>query len=639
MPKNDRINYEGLNKEYILSRIEEIVGSDKTEMPKDLENYSLPIQCKVYSSEEVQAEIEKVAGPLMKLVTRFAFRYKNVIKKIPIVSDYAIQIKESYIHRDGNEKDVAYLLQLDINTFITQCYLILLERQPDSEGFVSYQKLICEGMPKEAVVYLFVISEEFNSRFQISNIFYYAKSYKHYKLKMKIKNFPVCGYIVKFLLFPREMYRLAVDMRVNEANKRQQLEGIISIVQNNQVCIANLEQNLSVLKNDLLIQEDNIIKQEKLCMEYVQQHYMQLKNMFQVQGEFNISLSNYLIQQDEISKNLLIQQDKISEILNDLLNRHLNMQNRVEKITNEFFEMQDKIVAKFNEHILEGKIYADDLKNHLQEGLGTVTDLITLYGIKGKSVISGFPGGVTVVQTNEFLFGVPSEEWRLAMYLSTTGAFEIGMEKAFKRILAQGQTVLDIGANLGIYTLHAAKAGCRVYSYEPTPATYNILNENIRVNGFAESGLITTFNLAVGETERKANFTIIEGICGWNNMFSDETAGRKIEVSVVCLDHHLSEGIKVDIMKIDVEGGEKLVFDGMKQLIDNNPEIKIFMEFAPDHLIRANVDPVSFLHELRLNGFIIKVVDDFSGDFLDKTDEELQSIVSSNLFLYKGKKL
>ena len=44
--------------------------------------------------------------------------------------------------------------------------------------------------------------------------------------------------------------------------------------------------------------------------------------------------------------------------------------------------------------------------------------------------------------------------------------------------------VLDIGANLGIYSLYAARKQCEVYAFEPTPNIFNLLNENFKMNGF-----------------------------------------------------------------------------------------------------------------------------------------------------------
>jgi hypothetical protein len=59
---------------------------------------------------------------------------------------------------------------------------------------------------------------------------------------------------------------------------------------------------------------------------------------------------------------------------------------------------------------------------------------------------------------------------------------------------------------------------------------------------------------------------------------------------------------KVDLMKIDAEGSEPLVFEGMRGILERSPNLTIFMEFNIP-LIRQTVDPRSFLNRVREFGF------------------------------------
>lgn len=252
---------------------------------------------------------------------------------------------------------------------------------------------------------------------------------------------------------------------------------------------------------------------------------------------------------------------------------------------------------------------------------------------KGKTAFSVNPGGVTVIQVSDFIMGVPSEEWRLAMFLSLYGHFEPGTEKFFNTLLRKNMNVVDVGANLGIYTLHAGRAGCTVFSYEPTPTTFKLLQQNIAVNGFEAMGIIHPYNLAVAECEKEVVFTVCEGICGHNNMFESPDDKHNITVKAVALDNNLNEVQSIDVVKIDVEGAEPLVLRGMKDIIIRNPDIKIIMEFSPGNLIRAGVVPKDFIYEIRNGGLDIAWIDEETGTLTYRNDEDLMSVYSVNLFL------
>ena len=52
--------------------------------------------------------------------------------------------------------------------------------------------------------------------------------------------------------------------------------------------------------------------------------------------------------------------------------------------------------------------------------------------------------------------------------------------------LCTGDVVLDVGANIGVFTLYAAKQGAQVYAYEPMPPTYAVLQQNIEAHGLGQ---------------------------------------------------------------------------------------------------------------------------------------------------------
>jgi FkbM family methyltransferase len=275
------------------------------------------------------------------------------------------------------------------------------------------------------------------------------------------------------------------------------------------------------------------------------------------------------------------------------------------------------------------------IKAHVKLDENGVAILGTLY--QNKPFIYSLPGGVTAVQTKDYIIGVPSEQWRLAVFLSLYGSLEIGTEKYFRSILRREMNVLDVGAYIGIYTLHALAAGCKVYSYEPTPRIFDILLENIGINGFEPTKRANAFNLAVSNMEGQTEFSLEGSGHGQNNsLYAIHENDKKIEVNTIYLDKHLGDVDHIDVAKIDVEGAEPLVLMGMREIVAKNPSIRIIMEFAPSHLKRAGKDPLEFIQQIHSMDLGIRLIDEQSGQLREISDQELCQVYSVNVLLEKS---
>ena len=246
--------------------------------------------------------------------------------------------------------------------------------------------------------------------------------------------------------------------------------------------------------------------------------------------------------------------------------------------------------------------------------------------------------GVLATEVDGFIIGVPAAEWRVAAHLAFRGALEPGVTKLFQTLVKPGMVVVDVGANIGIYTLHAARllAGRgKVHSFEPTPETVLILRDNIQVNGFLESGLVDIHPIALSDSGGEARLTVFPDNSGHNTLFwSDAAAG--ISVKTAPLDEVLGPTARVDLVKIDTEGAEPLVLRGMRQIIAANPQIQIILEFAPSHLERAGVKPEDLLTDIRALGLRIYRIDDMTGDLAEVPESGPGPVFSANLYLTKA---
>ena len=248
-----------------------------------------------------------------------------------------------------------------------------------------------------------------------------------------------------------------------------------------------------------------------------------------------------------------------------------------------------------------------------------------------------------ISRIDDFIMAFPAEEWRLPTYQILVGQLEPGLFSLMKKIIREGMVVIDIGANVGTYTLLALRAigkSGTVISYEPTPRVFDILKNNVQVNGFLESGRIDLRQKAVSDRANSSHpFFVKRNALTHSSFFAnDEFLNEEIEVievPTISLDDDLGPTRTVDVIKIDAEGAEPAILRGMQQIIDNNPKITIFIEFAPQHLARARVDPSSYLAQLRNQGFELLEVVEPTGDLRSTADDILCERLSVNLMLRK----
>jgi FkbM family methyltransferase len=179
-----------------------------------------------------------------------------------------------------------------------------------------------------------------------------------------------------------------------------------------------------------------------------------------------------------------------------------------------------------------------------------------------------------------------------AMTLRVTGtrrerlsmiAGNLRLHRLFDRYVKPGATVIDVGANIGYNTIYAARlAGPRgrVIALEPTPDTLTVLRHNIAASGLAN---VAIEPVAAGGSAGSCDFFIRGEISAVNSRYPDSryaSVTSVVRVPVTPLDD-LVEGA-ADMVKIDVEGAELDVLDGMSRLL-RAPAITLIVEWDPLH--------------------------------------------------------
>jgi FkbM family methyltransferase len=180
----------------------------------------------------------------------------------------------------------------------------------------------------------------------------------------------------------------------------------------------------------------------------------------------------------------------------------------------------------------------------------------------------------------------------IAALINSMGEYDYNNMSLLKLVLRDSKsTFIDVGANIGIYTLIASEVpGTTVVSIEPHPGTFGMLVDNIRLNGRRN---VICLNLALSSHEGELRLTDRSGSPMNRVIKSGSASGGEINVpsrslSAVCRELKLVP----DFIKIDVEGHEAAVLDGFADFAETAKIIFIEGGGAPE--IRSWMQAVGF---------------------------------------------
>lgn len=196
-----------------------------------------------------------------------------------------------------------------------------------------------------------------------------------------------------------------------------------------------------------------------------------------------------------------------------------------------------------------------------------------------------FKGVITkVVYRKKIILNLNLEDW-IQQSLFFTGEYEEKEIKYLENTLKEGDVLIDVGANIGLFSSVAAisvgEKG-KVYSFEPMKKTYNALLETIHLNKFKN---ITTENIAVSDKKQIIELHIndSEKNSGMASAYSKNSTYTE-DVQAFSLDEYfLDKKINsIKLIKIDIEGGEYLALLGMMNLLKKFKLI-LLIEINPDN--------------------------------------------------------
>ena len=203
----------------------------------------------------------------------------------------------------------------------------------------------------------------------------------------------------------------------------------------------------------------------------------------------------------------------------------------------------------------------------------------------------------------------------IAQRLLLSGRFEPEVSAVFSALVRPGMIVLDIGANIGVHTLHLAKLvgeTGQVLAFEPNPVACEELQRNIALNQLKN---VTVLQVALWERDGEELFRFpedgMEAMGGLINTarFKED---YKAKVETARLDTLLArlDAQKVDFIKIDVEGAELPVLKGAGALLDVDRRPIILCESASVNSISYSYTPDDLSQFLSSKGYVVEKIDD-----------------------------
>lgn len=190
-----------------------------------------------------------------------------------------------------------------------------------------------------------------------------------------------------------------------------------------------------------------------------------------------------------------------------------------------------------------------------------------------------------VVEVERGVFMRISELTYVEQEIVWKGLFEPETVQVFAALLTPGMTVLDLGANVGQYTLIAARrvgSQGRVHAFEPTPHVAAKLRRNIALNGLAN----VVINEAAVSDQSGETTLYFEEDAGENSILSNGVSTPSVKVPTVTLDEHVCRhGLtRVDVMKVDIEGAELMALRGGRALLSQDNAPLLILEVNPKTL-------------------------------------------------------
>lgn len=194
------------------------------------------------------------------------------------------------------------------------------------------------------------------------------------------------------------------------------------------------------------------------------------------------------------------------------------------------------------------------------------------------------------------------DDFGLSKYLYLNGIREPECTKLMHQLLKPGMTIVEIGANIGYYALmeatHLGPTG-KIYAIEPLPSNYDLLTKNVALNNYQD--IIELHHLAISDKTGTTTLYVSDKH-NLANMLNANADGA-VEVPTQTLDEFMKDKHLPDLIRMDIEGYEYYILDGMKHTLQACQNCTMFIEVHPYQMYEKGLDYTKPLQQLFDAGF------------------------------------
>jgi FkbM family methyltransferase len=224
-----------------------------------------------------------------------------------------------------------------------------------------------------------------------------------------------------------------------------------------------------------------------------------------------------------------------------------------------------------------------------------------------------------------FLVKLESDDLRSAPIVSLQhGVYEQGVEAVLEVFLSSAENFLDIGANIGFYSMFAVSLNpkIRATAFEPNPKIRHRLFDNLIINGFLSQVSVLPFGLS--SSSRIAEFYVPpksgSGAGSLKKLHLEEGEPEQFQVELHTIDEIFHPDSKIDVIKIDIEGSEYQAILGGEKLISSQMPV-IIIELLRKWMTEFGSHPQEVVIKLSNLGYLCFGINDTYLRRIQKIDE------------------
>jgi FkbM family methyltransferase len=245
-----------------------------------------------------------------------------------------------------------------------------------------------------------------------------------------------------------------------------------------------------------------------------------------------------------------------------------------------------------------------------------------------------------IIKTGGFDLVVPAREAGLFSYFigHNLNSVELAVREALRRLIKPGDTVVDGGTNIGAISVEMAYAigeHGHFLGFEPLPHLVDAVRKTLGLNGLSKQSRVIQAALS----DQKGDLTFYAADHSpISSMFErDGIKTSSVHVKSVTLDDAIGPDLRVDLVRLDIEGAEPQAWQGMSRILSQNQDLIVIMAWSASHFHRSGKDPSVFMTQILRSGFSAwRLIDEAPNQPVRIGLEDAASLEETNLLFSRN---